>query len=90
VVGRARLTDSGMTAVSVSLVFATAGAAPATETDRVGIPIGYPLIVSGFAQHRRNLRAGFARWPDGRVCGQGLPPPAPPFCLLISGHACGQ
>jgi 3-deoxy-D-arabino-heptulosonate 7-phosphate (DAHP) synthase class II len=68
VVRRSCLLDPQMTLVSVNLVVATWGAATATGIDRVDIPIGYSLIAPGICQHRRNLRAGLARWPDGRVC----------------------
>jgi 3-deoxy-D-arabino-heptulosonate 7-phosphate (DAHP) synthase class II len=68
VVRRSCLVDSAMTLVSVNLVVATVGAATAKGIDRVDTPIGYGLIASGISQHRRNLRAGLARWPDGRAC----------------------
>ncbi|MBO0880055.1 MAG: 3-deoxy-7-phosphoheptulonate synthase [Mycobacterium sp.] len=68
VVRRACLVDSEMTLVSVNFVVATVGAATATGIDRVDIPIGYSLIASGVSQHRHTLRAGLARWPDGREC----------------------
>jgi 3-deoxy-D-arabino-heptulosonate 7-phosphate (DAHP) synthase class II/chorismate-pyruvate lyase len=68
VVRRSCLVDSGMTLVSVNLVVATVGAATAEGIDRVDIPIGYSLIAPGSSQYRHNLRAGLARWPDGREC----------------------
>jgi 3-deoxy-D-arabino-heptulosonate 7-phosphate (DAHP) synthase class II len=68
VVRRACLVDSRMTPVSVNMVIAAVGPATAAGIDRVDIPIGYSLIASGVSQHRRNLRAGLARWPDGGDC----------------------
>jgi 3-deoxy-D-arabino-heptulosonate 7-phosphate (DAHP) synthase class II len=68
VVRRACLVDPGMTLVSVNLVIAVLGASTATGIDRVDVPFGYSLIAAGVSQHRRNLRAGLARWPDGREC----------------------
>jgi 3-deoxy-D-arabino-heptulosonate 7-phosphate (DAHP) synthase class II/chorismate-pyruvate lyase len=68
VVRRACLVDSAMTPVSVNLTIATVDAATAMGIDRVDTPIGYSLIASGVSQHRRNLRVGLARWPDGREC----------------------
>jgi 3-deoxy-D-arabino-heptulosonate 7-phosphate (DAHP) synthase class II len=68
VVRRSCLVDSALTLVSVNFVVAAVGAATAKGIDRVDIPIGYSLIAPAISQYRRNLRAGLARWPDGRVC----------------------
>jgi 3-deoxy-D-arabino-heptulosonate 7-phosphate (DAHP) synthase class II/chorismate-pyruvate lyase len=80
VVRRTCLIDSRMTPVSVNLVIATVGTATATGIYRVDIPIGYSLIASGVSQHRQNLRAGLARWPDGRVCA------AKAYTILLDGQ----
>jgi 3-deoxy-D-arabino-heptulosonate 7-phosphate (DAHP) synthase class II len=68
VVRRACLVDSGMTPVSVNLVIAAVNATTAKGIDNVDTPIGYSLIAPGVSQRRRILRAGLARWPDGREC----------------------
>jgi 3-deoxy-D-arabino-heptulosonate 7-phosphate (DAHP) synthase class II len=68
VVRRACLVDTGITPVSVNLVIAAVSPTTAKGIDRVDTPIGYSLIASGVSQHRRTLRVGLARWPDGREC----------------------
>jgi 3-deoxy-D-arabino-heptulosonate 7-phosphate (DAHP) synthase class II len=68
VVRRTCLVDPQMTPVSVNLVIAILGSATAQGIDDVDTPIGYSLIAAGVSQQRRNVRAGLARWPDGRVC----------------------
>jgi hypothetical protein len=64
---RARLTDTAMTTVSRNEVIAVAGRATATDTDRVGLPLGYPPDASGAPDHRRTART--RDWPPGQTIG---------------------
>ncbi|MEU4840898.1 hypothetical protein [Nocardia testacea] len=54
--------------VSVNYVVAARGRARVHGVDDTGNPIGRSLMSRGLAQRRQILRAGLARWPDGRLC----------------------
>ncbi len=68
VVRRSCLLDAQLTLVSVNIVIAAIGEPTAAGIARLDVPIGYSLIAPGISQHRRILRAGMGRWPDGREC----------------------
>ncbi|MBF6174898.1 3-deoxy-7-phosphoheptulonate synthase [Nocardia blacklockiae] len=68
IVRRSCLIDPDMVTVSVNHVVTVSGPAAATGVDDVQMPIGYSLVSRGVSQRRQVLRAGVARWPDGRLC----------------------
>ncbi|WP_280317205.1 3-deoxy-7-phosphoheptulonate synthase [Nocardia wallacei] len=68
IVRRSCLIDPDLVTVSVNHVVTVSGPAAACGVDDVQMPIGYTLVSRGVSQRRQVLRAGVARWPDGRLC----------------------
>ncbi|MEV0295458.1 3-deoxy-7-phosphoheptulonate synthase [Nocardia sp. NPDC050710] len=68
IVRRSCLINSDMVTASVNYVVTVGGLAAASGVDDVHVPIGSSLISRGVSQRRHILRAGVARWTDGRLC----------------------